>query len=355
MNSSTAELNSSNSSTASESKVHQVIFSGTTTEFFTIWIVNIVLSILTLGIYSAWAKVRTKRYFYTNTSVAGGFFEYHANPVSILISRIIILIFGVAVFLLTLQLPSYSFFINLLPAILLPWAIVRGLSFNARYSSYRRIRFAFNREYLFLYLFALAYISVIGLLLLPWLIRGYHKFIVNHHQLGNTKFVFAPPPILKYVLATYSLVLLIIVLFALVFIIFVQNLSSASEASSIIIYIPIFYLSFLVPFFISQSVLLKLFWDNIRTESGASIDCTIAILPFAIKILLVNFFAKIFSLGLLYPWTAIRKADYLAKHTFINDSEDLINSISGADSRGQEGAFGEEFASDGFDFDVGVL
>ena len=40
-----------------------VQFNGRGGEFFGIWIVNILLSIITLGIYSAWAKVRTKRYF----------------------------------------------------------------------------------------------------------------------------------------------------------------------------------------------------------------------------------------------------------------------------------------------------
>jgi uncharacterized membrane protein YjgN (DUF898 family) len=42
-------------------------FTGGASEYFGIWIVNVLLSILTLGIYSAWAKVRNKRYFYGNT------------------------------------------------------------------------------------------------------------------------------------------------------------------------------------------------------------------------------------------------------------------------------------------------
>src|SRR5258707_6333866 len=42
-------------------------FTGRAGEYFRIWIVNICLSIVTLGIYSAWAKVRRKRYFYGNT------------------------------------------------------------------------------------------------------------------------------------------------------------------------------------------------------------------------------------------------------------------------------------------------
>jgi uncharacterized membrane protein YjgN (DUF898 family) len=64
-------------------------FAGSGWEFFKIWIVNQILSILTLGIYSAWAKVRTNRYFYGNTRLGGSGFEYHAKPITILKGRLI--------------------------------------------------------------------------------------------------------------------------------------------------------------------------------------------------------------------------------------------------------------------------
>jgi hypothetical protein len=38
------------------SQEHPFIFNGNATEYFRIWIVNIFLSIITFGIYSAWAK-----------------------------------------------------------------------------------------------------------------------------------------------------------------------------------------------------------------------------------------------------------------------------------------------------------
>ena len=41
-----------------------VKFHGKAGEFFSIWIVNLLLTIVTRGSYSAWAKVRTNRYFY---------------------------------------------------------------------------------------------------------------------------------------------------------------------------------------------------------------------------------------------------------------------------------------------------
>ena len=66
-----------------------VQFTASAGEYFRIWIVNLALTILTLGIYSAWAKVRKKRYFYGHTLIEGDSFDYRANPLSILKGRII--------------------------------------------------------------------------------------------------------------------------------------------------------------------------------------------------------------------------------------------------------------------------
>ncbi len=67
-------------------------FTGNAGEYFRIWIVNLCLSVLTLGIYSAWAKVRRKRYFYGSTLLDGSAFEYLGNPVAILKGRVIVVV-----------------------------------------------------------------------------------------------------------------------------------------------------------------------------------------------------------------------------------------------------------------------
>ncbi|MBL9131958.1 MAG: DUF898 family protein, partial [Verrucomicrobiaceae bacterium] len=64
-------------------------FHGRAGEFFRIWIVNVVLTVLTLGIYAAWAKVRTKRYFHGNTLLDGKPFDFTGNPISILKGNLI--------------------------------------------------------------------------------------------------------------------------------------------------------------------------------------------------------------------------------------------------------------------------
>src|SRR6266513_5631580 len=74
-------------------------FTGQAGEYFRIWIVNICLSIVTLGIYSAWAKVRRKRYFYGNTLLGDSAFEYLADPKAILKGRIVV-VGGFAIYFL---------------------------------------------------------------------------------------------------------------------------------------------------------------------------------------------------------------------------------------------------------------
>ncbi|NVK39637.1 MAG: DUF898 family protein [Oceanospirillaceae bacterium] len=64
-------------------------FSGDSREYFRIWIVNLCLSLLRLGIYSAWAKVRSERYFYGHTRLDDSSFEYTASPVTILKGRLL--------------------------------------------------------------------------------------------------------------------------------------------------------------------------------------------------------------------------------------------------------------------------
>src|SRR5712671_5429231 len=68
---------------------YPVEFSATGWEYFRIWIVNLALTIVTLGIYSAWATVRKRRYFYGHTRIDGEGFEYRANPIAILKGRLI--------------------------------------------------------------------------------------------------------------------------------------------------------------------------------------------------------------------------------------------------------------------------
>ncbi|MFT7722524.1 MAG: DUF898 family protein [Roseateles sp.] len=55
-------------------------FTGSGSEYFRIWAVNLLLILCTLGLYLPFAKARRLRYFYANTLVDGQALGFHGNP-----------------------------------------------------------------------------------------------------------------------------------------------------------------------------------------------------------------------------------------------------------------------------------
>jgi uncharacterized membrane protein YjgN (DUF898 family) len=125
-------------------RVEAFKFTGKSSEYFRIWIVNTFLVIITLGLWSPWAKIRKRKFFLRHTWVAGANFEYHANPWAILRGR---LIAGVAfiIYWFTGEInPNYAPWIALFVAIIAPWLVVSSLRFNLSNTSYRNLRFSFE-------------------------------------------------------------------------------------------------------------------------------------------------------------------------------------------------------------------
>lgn len=123
---------------------YPIVFNGSGGEYFRIWIVNLLLTILTLGIYSAWAKVRKLQYFYRNTEVDGSVFDYHGRPGAILKGRIVaLLLIGFYNFAFQFSLALGLFAVALMAA-LLPWLLTQSQKFRLHNSSYRGLRFRFT-------------------------------------------------------------------------------------------------------------------------------------------------------------------------------------------------------------------
>lgn len=75
------QRNSSSSAPANAAPMidaHPLTFTGSGGEYFRVWIVNVLLSIVTLGLYTPWARRRTAQYFYGHTQVAGSPLEFTA-------------------------------------------------------------------------------------------------------------------------------------------------------------------------------------------------------------------------------------------------------------------------------------
>lgn len=174
-------------------RVERIVFTGDWTEYFKIWIVNVLLTIVTLGIYAAWAKVRKRRYFYANTKLFGHSFEYLADPIRILIGNIIIgvLFFCFAVAGAVSPLLQFPFMIVLFFAV--PWFIVRALAFNARNSAWRGLRFHFTGTYWGAFkafvLWPMLVPFTLGLAW-PWAAQRQKAFMIEHSHYGTSPFRF---------------------------------------------------------------------------------------------------------------------------------------------------------------------
>lgn len=68
------------SAAAPVSRTFDVRFTGSGSEYFRIWAVNLLLILVTLGLYLPFAKARRIRYFYANTLVDGQALGFHGDP-----------------------------------------------------------------------------------------------------------------------------------------------------------------------------------------------------------------------------------------------------------------------------------
>ena len=168
-------------------------FRATGSEYFRIWIVNLLLTVLTLGIFSAWAKVRRLRYLYGSTSLAGSAFEYHGQPLQILKGRLIAVLVLAAYAIVTEAWPLATLLLLPLLLLALPLVIVLSRRFQMRMSSWRNIRFGFHGQYrgaLAAYVgWALVAVVTLYLLMPLWLFKRV-RFLLGNTSIGGQRFAF---------------------------------------------------------------------------------------------------------------------------------------------------------------------
>jgi uncharacterized membrane protein YjgN (DUF898 family) len=334
-------------------------FTGSGREYFGIWIVNILLTIVTFGIYSAWAKVRRNRYFWGNTKLLDRGFDYHAQPKQILIGRIIAFVILIAYNLLINLLPVVGLIFALLLLVASPELILRGLRFNARMTSYRNVRFGFDGRYWgaakafiagpLLALFSLG-------LLTPLSTKWSNRFVFNNLRYGGKKFATAPRlGALYWAWLTPALVALLG--FALVALITAINwgpitgsLDSADFSDPdnpplaivVIIYtitIAIFLVYALAGLFYSASV-RNIVLNSTQLDNRHQLQSDLPRLRY-VWVAVSNFFATVLSFGLLRPWAAVRMARLQTDHAgiaFDGEIGDVFSEI-----KSDESALGGEF------------
>jgi uncharacterized membrane protein YjgN (DUF898 family) len=161
-------------------------FTGTGREYFPIWAVNLVLTVITLGLYSPWAKVRRTRWFYRHTRIAGSGFDYHGSPLAIFKGRLVALgllgLYTLTGYVTT----TTALVILVLLAVALPWLLAQSLRFRLANTSWRGIRFAFRGSTADAYgVFLLWPIAAFGTL---FALYPMWKHRLRRYQLGHAAF-----------------------------------------------------------------------------------------------------------------------------------------------------------------------
>lgn len=346
-----------------QADVERLSFSGRGADYFRIWIVNIALSLLTLGIYSAWAKVRRLKYFYLNTTLAGAGFDFHGPPLAILRGRVIAVTLLLAYQLAGVVSVEAAVVAMVVLALVFPWLIVRSLRFKLHNSSHRGLRFAFRGgtkqgyQYFLLYpLLALATLYLLAPLAHQRLKRYQHG---NSHY-ADTAFAFDAGSGRFFVLYLKTLGLFILLVALVVFagallqpqlaeLLATQDTEDADTVAAIGlgVFLAVYVLAFLLlaPWFSAR--LQNLVWNHTTLGPHAFTSDVRARALFWIY--LTNFLGIAATLGLYKPFADVRLTRYRLEHIALVPAGDLDAFM--ADRQRAIDATGEE-AADLFDFDI---
>ena len=335
-------------SNKNDGTLKDIIFTAGKWQYFKLWVVNMVLSILTLGIYSAWAKVRNTQYIYGHTSIDGVRLEYLAQPLQILKGRIVALLLLLSYIVCTVFFPLFSALISLIIYAVYPLLMVKALRFNLRHTSYRKVRFGFSGSTKSAY-FNFLLLPILGTLSLglamPWVLFRINQFIYGNLIYGDKKF-----EISIKCRVFYKAVIISIISF-LVPIAVIAPLLWGSFSDNPIILIGSIYASYFIAFlaFSVYAVLIRNHIVNsLEVKDIMSFKSNLGFRRYLWTVL-SNLIMIIFSVGLLFPVARIRMLSVLYSATQVvlyPGIEELSSSSNELDS-----ALGEEVSSF---FDAGL-
>jgi uncharacterized membrane protein YjgN (DUF898 family) len=343
---------------------HGFKFYGSGAEYFRIWIVNILLTLLTLGVYSAWAKVRRMKYFYENTELMGARFGYHADPKKVLKGRILAVLAVGGFYLLAYFVPAIEPFGSLIWVAALPALLALALYFRLRNTSYRGLRFEFEgtmkqvyqtlRLPLALALLGLAIVAIamyffmendkpgllIGIVLafvylvfpilvMPMFQVQWKRYAHQHSLFGTARFGFTATvkQYTKSYLGTFLVLLAALVPISLLIgvmmtVFFANGMTGAKGEMGIRDYffiiaaVGVFYLAILVcvgPYI--KAVFYNLAWNNTQIDAHR-FTANVPIWGM-VGISASNFILILLTLGFYRPFAVIRIQKYLLSHLFI--------------------------------------
>lgn len=311
------------------------MFHGKTEEFFRIWIVNTLLTLLTGGIFFAWAKVRKRRYLRGSTELLGHRFDYRANPVGLLLGHVVVLTLFLGYSLFGVVYPWVRFGVLGLGVVLLPWIVVRSLTFNAHNTVFRGIRFRFHCS-----LSAAARVYLLEPILLPLTLGFYYPawqrskkaYAISHHRFGDAYFRFEGASGEFYLTYLFAALIAGGALFLGGAIIGVLQFKGGGALTPLQM-LPFFALYGFGLFLARELIFARLFnhlWNHTQLDEHR-FRANLRVGKW-LGLQLGNLGAILASAGLLYPWAVIRAQRYAASCLVFEPAGpiDGIQSMTGA-------------------------
>ena len=359
-----------------EKTVYTLSFTVSGSEYFLIWIVNIVLTILTLGIYSAWATVRTNQYLHNNLRLADASFGYHVQPITILIGRAIALALFVVYFFINESNPLVGTSLLMIGGLALaPWLIHRSLRFRLANTSYRGLRFGFDGTIAGSYkAFAMwpavavgivilamtilpGFMAMLSMLVVPALVPFMHyqikRYQHNHSRFGKTRFSFHATP-RDFYMAYGRWVLIVLAVVVLPAAVLGYSAFGGGDMNSALRGIlPVILYAYAAMFAMGVTLTImirNLIWNH--TALGPHTLVSRAPVLGFVGLQAINILAMIVTLGLFTPFAIVRTVRYLAEHSDMVVQGDVEAFMAGQRDD-SVGAMGDETA-DIFGIDIAL-
>lgn len=342
-------------------------FTGTWQGYYRIWFTGLVLTVLTLGLYAPWAKVRKKRYLYAHTRLGEDGFAYTADPRRILVGNLIIaglFVVWMLSHLLYLWLPFVLIGVGVL---LLPWIISRALRFNARATTWRGLRFGFTGNmWGCLRVFFLLPVACLGVFW-PAAARARRAWMVNGHHYGGTPFAYETSLAELYGIYLRSLVFFLPAGLSYLGVLVRAHIEQQAHLSPDgIVYLPYWLLNIarvgpeILPFTLPLALggldflsarLFTTHWNG-TTLGRHTFQAYMA--PWDVfKLRLLHYAALTASLGLLWPWVKIHNHTFKLECIDFAPASDLGDLTAASSATPNATALGDA-ATDFLDLEIGL-
>lgn len=370
-------------------------FLGAGFEYFKIWIVNILLTIVTLGLYYPWAKVRNNKYFYGNAVLDNRAFDYHATGKQLFFGYVIAFL-GVIIFLILKSLfISLSIIFSIIFMALIPLILLRSIKFNMFMTSFDNVRFKFDGKLSTMYMivFVLPILMVLGatfpfillgfflgkdnistftliigliveviiyIIIFSYIVLKKNEYYYNNLSYGKSKFKIDLQlnDIRKIVLKTAilglgTIILSMSILLGIFSMALEISMSPQLSFNSILeiglsyfkIFIPIMYfiliLEMLLVSLYYQVKIREYIYSKLILDDKIKFASTLKVSSY-LGLVFSNLLLIIVTLGLAIPWVKVRLARYTLENTQVSSEIDLDIYLS----QKQEAlsAIGEEIA-----------